>query len=224
MVSSRSPKSKKKAPEEDQRYSAYGTVRATMETALQWARQLEKRTAAGDSIEDIFKKPGKELGKEKRRLDKRKKYLLDKFIFPAMANLTIFTEYTAKSPYLERLFKDELKELFLGVSTKNENKRCIFDRFIVAASRITRTIEKEDGNITNIPAPATDHKLILCDIMQESILYAVLVTGKSRFHYERFLDETLMPDMHRAIAWTRQFAYETYNNLDFDKERRPPQF
>jgi hypothetical protein len=60
--------------------------------------------------------------------------------------------------------------------------------------------------------------------MQDAILYAMLSIGKRTFHHNDFLNETLFPDMRRALAWTSQAAYAPRERPEFDEERRPPLF
>jgi hypothetical protein len=52
--------------------------------------------------------------KRKRYLDKEKVLLLNKHIFPAMANLLFFFYYVSRYPELREVFDDDIEEL-LGV-------------------------------------------------------------------------------------------------------------
>ena len=54
----------------------------------------------------------------KRNLDRRKRYILDKYIFESMANLIFFFEYLKKHPDLRDVFEDDIKELFGYIRVK----------------------------------------------------------------------------------------------------------
>jgi len=167
-----------------------------------------------------------ELKTEKRNLDRRKVDVLNKHIFPSMANLTIFLEYMAESyrkgggGYINKIFEEDLEALFFAKSTVDKSKQgtSIFRRFINAICTFdinTSHIETKDTKTR----PIGNFRLILCDIMQESINERLVGTGQFIFD-GLFINETLGPDMGRARAWTRMLAREAYMDLKFDKERR----
>jgi len=56
--------------------------------------------------------PSKAQEKKSRALDRRKVYLLDKYIFPGMADLVFFIQTVNADPRLQELFEDDLKDLF----------------------------------------------------------------------------------------------------------------
>ena len=63
--------------------------------------------------EEQRNKAQQELNKiNKRNLDRKKVYILNKHIFPSMANLILFFEYLAKDSGLKEMFEDDVKELF----------------------------------------------------------------------------------------------------------------
>jgi hypothetical protein len=81
--------------------------------------------------------------KEGRNLDRMKVHVLDKFIFPSMANLTVFLEYIAKNEELQATFDDDLKELFFGKGTGKSDATIVFQRFI--QSTITWNWKKKEN-------------------------------------------------------------------------------
>lgn len=141
-----------------------------------------------------------------------------------MANLTVLLENMVNHPHINDMFEEDVKALFFAKASPdvNENDKEIFDRFIEAATKVSRKKENDDGTFSPIPPP--DYAIILCEIMQNSILWTMLSQGIRIFHHEQFLDEILLPDMRRALAWTSQAAYAPRHSLKFDEKRRPPQF
>jgi hypothetical protein len=219
----RSPKKAKKHQELNTCYSPESSLDEFLQRALLWSKKIEaKNVDGGLTVEQTIKKQDKESKKEKRRLDKRKVAILDNFIFPSMANLTVFVECIAKSPYLNHMFEDDLRNLFLAYSFKvgedgKRDVRPIFKRFIKA---ICMTITKD-----NKPVAGLDLRLVLCDIMQELIFWAMTNIGRHRFHDSNFTNLTLGPDMNRALAWTNEFSFHArYSPVQMIPSSRPPQF
>jgi hypothetical protein len=97
--------------------------------------------------------------------------------------------------------------------------RSIFGRFIAASCIPTKRTKG------TIPA---DLRLILCDIIQYSVLEAMKELGQYKF-IEKFSDsefatKTLIFDIDRAHAWTTMLSSEAWNGLHIDKETRPALF
>jgi hypothetical protein len=49
----------------------------------------------------------------------------------------------------------------------------------------------------------------------------MLSHGIRLFHSEDFVDETLLPDMRRALVWASQAAYAPRQRLELDEKKRP---
>jgi hypothetical protein len=189
------------------------------------AEELEKQSA-GATIEQVLKGQSKDSKREKRRLDRRKMDVLNKHIFPSMANLILLVEYMAKNRYVNEMFED-LKALFLSTSSKVEkdkhkNTDWIFQRFIFNATMTTILGKNEDGVEDNIPLQ--DYRLILCDIMQQAVYRGMLAIGPHRFHHPQSAEKILMTDMERAFVWTQEISNEPRRHLHLQNDTRPPQF
>jgi hypothetical protein len=234
-------------------YAPDKTIVRFMTDTLRFSKKMEKlgmKISAGSrrslndaSVADIERY--KNLRYEKRKLDRRKIDVLNKHIFPSMANLTVFLEYIAESyrigcgGYVNKIFEEDLEALFFAKSTVDKSKSgaYIFRRFIdaictfdinilyteTAYTKATYT-ETEDTTTKAKTRPIGSFRLMLCDIMQESINKRLVAAGPFRFNDGLFIDKTLGPDMDRARAWTRMLAQEAYEDLKFDKERRPALF
>ena len=192
-----------------------------MKDALRWAKKLEAKSAAeGLTIKQAIKK--QESNKEKRGLDKRKVGVLDNHIFPSFANLIMFVEYIAKSPYLRHMFEDDLRALFLTYSFKvgEDGKPDVQPMFKRLIKAICITTTNDDKPVVDL-----DLRLVLCDIMQELIFFAMTNIGRHRFHDSNFTNLTLGPDMNRALAWTNEFSFHArYQPVQIIRSNRPPQF
>jgi hypothetical protein len=219
---------KKKHRKSNVSYSPARTVVEFMTDALQLSKETEelgkKISAAGGMKEatgtDIDRHS--KLVARKRTLDKRKVDLLNNHIFPSMANLIVLLEGVMGNAYLAKVFREDLQALFFAKSTTNKNMRnaYVFWRFAnaVCSFNMNKT-DLETGK------PFERFRLILCDIMQESINDLILTQRHFIFNDEGlFVDKTLSPDMERARAWTRMLCREAYGDLKFDKDRRPALF
>lgn len=161
------------------------------------------------------------LKAEKTKLNRRKVHLLNKHMFPAMANLTVLLESMVDNDYLAKVFREDIQALFFAKSTTNKNMRNAYIFWRFANAICSFNINKVDGETEK---PVDRFKLILCDIMQESICDEMKRIGPFIFNDNLFARETLYPDMERLRAWTRMLAREVYDDLKFDKDSRPALF
>ncbi len=72
-----------------------------------------------------------------------------------------------------------------------------------------------------------DFRIILCDIMQESVYQAMADIAPLKFPYDDdrlFLGKTLYADIDRAFSWTHMHADKAREHVVVDEKRRPPQF
>jgi hypothetical protein len=200
--------------------------------------------AAGKGDNKVTKE---ELDRERRRLNRRKVEVLNKHIFPAMANLTVFLEYMNYSPYIQNTFESDLKGLFFAKSASNtateENKEeTIFGRFIKACGVSTRRkqrIKKEDAlskglrytRFESVPEkergglePIQDFRLVLWEIMMKKIWDMLPAVGEYKFKNDAFLNNILYADFGRAFSSISLLAQDAKERLEFDEERRPALF
>jgi len=158
------------------------------------------------------------LKKMKASLNKRKVDVLNKHIFPAMANLTVLVEAMQEESYIRGKFENDVRQLFLTKSSKRgKDNKSIFERFIAASCTLTvsedhRTKEKE-----KILAP--DWRLLLLDIMQRTIYRKMDVIAKLKFDSPDSRDE-LLAEMKTATRRTGEFAHKAKMKEMTDGARR----
>ena len=206
------------------------------------AEKMQKEIGAGgtSTAQQSIIKPQEEAWKmDKKNLNKRKVGLLDDCIFPSMANLTILLEAMAESPFIEHIFAEDFKSLFFAkskaISVKSKvpeerykASRSIFTRFVNACCKLT--IGKSDNAGRRGYVPLDESRVILCDMMLESVYNAlseIEVIGIGRFDFPSditFLRRTLYPDLDRIRAWTQLFAWEASKELIVDEDGRPALF
>ena len=148
--------------------------------------------------------------------------VLDKDIFPSMANLTVFLEYALVSPYLHKTFDRNIRELFFAKSKidKQIDKSTIFERFIDACCW-SMTVSEEGGG-TRTPLPG--YRFILMEMMMLKIWQMIPAIGEYKFKTHEFLNNVLYADFGRAVSWMIEFAHEPHGRLDFNEKRRPALF
>ena len=132
-------------------------------------------------------------------LRKLKVRILDKFVFPAMANLFYFFNEISKHPELQESFDDDIKDL-LGVrryNPKNDNYGFIFSNLIASILKIKLLGEHLESD---------DFRLRLIQILQNIIFLGIEQSLpdilKERRSYNRMLQ-----DMEGSLGWTLMLAY-----------------
>lgn len=200
----------KKAKKLNMSYAPDKVIVSFMTDTLRLGKKMEKlgtKISAGgrhslNDASDADIERYKKLRVEKRNLDKRKVDVLDKHIFPSMANLTVFLEYIAESyrigcgGYINKIFEENLEALFFAKSSVDKSKSgaYVFRRFIdaictfdinilytqTAYTRATYT-ETKDTTTKAKARPIGSFRLALCDIMQESINKRMVGTGQFIF-------------------------------------------
>lgn len=133
---------------------------------------------------------------ERKNLNRKKTYILNKIIFPAMANLTVFLEYIAKNHELQTVFYDDLKDLFFGMLDNNpRGKIPVFRRFILSA--VTWNYKKEKGQ--------NNFRVELLHIMQR-VIYDQLI-NIAMYELSPNVSSILIEnDLGRAYTWTELLA------------------
>jgi hypothetical protein len=184
-------------------------------------RALEGKIAAGTiTDEEQIKKERDNLRKRKTKLNRDKVHVLNKHIFPGMANLTVLLESMIGNIYIAKIFREDVQALFFAKSTVNKNMKNAYVFWRFANAVCSFDINKWDSKTQK---PFNRFKLILCDIMQERVNDSIFRTGLFIFDDEMY-GKILGPDMQRARAWTRMLARESYEDLKFDRDRRPALF
>ena len=180
----------------------------------------DKKNAEGNisekAWESIFKEEMK-LNKNKRKLDRRKVYILDKHIFPSLANLVIFFDYLEKNPELRKLFEGDVKELlgFIGQYAKYE------DNII---TRLLQSILKWDTN-----SDPNNFRLELISSIQ-NVLYRKIIdlTLTDKNPGDSITSGIVGPDVGRALLFARMFSsryvYSLKKKVQAKEPNRPINF
>lgn len=185
----------KNAQTEKQCYKPSDTLVSYLEERLQYEKKRKQIVMGGKR--DL----SEQEEQEGRNLDRRKVYVLNKYIFPSMANLTVFLEYIAKSEDLQTLFEHDLKELFFGKPDENSDSIIVFQRFIQSA--ITWNWKK-NGN-------ANDFRLALIYCL-EHILFQYLTSIGLYLLDPTIANSVVSQDLSRVLMWTKLLA----RNVDAD--------
>lgn len=195
-------------------YSTAERLKSFMDDLLLLESEKERRQrkiVASERLPESEIKGENEYRQRRRALDKRKSEILSEFIFPSMANLTVFFEHAA-DPRLRKIFDKDIQALFFGASQEDVNHEFVFDRFI----RAVLTVDSD--------APSDDFRLALIDMTQHEIYNRVTAMGSGKLSSDFLLNSVLYPDMSRAVGWTNSFAIQAHQNISFDKDRRPVLF
>jgi len=136
--------------------------------------------------------------------------ILNKYIFPAMANLTVLLEQMREHLYIREIFEDDVKELFLQTSS-NKPGWPIFHRFVeVCVCKRERGKHPDSKDLEGL---APDFRAMLGEYMQRAVyeMMKEMIPRKSEDAY--FLQEIMGSDMARPIVWSKYFAAEARRKL-----------
>jgi hypothetical protein len=172
----------------DQCYIHSDSLKQYLEKKLQFEKKRNEIVMGGKR--DLSEKEEK----EGRGLDRMKVHILNKTIFPSMANLTVFLEYIAKNEELQTVFADDLKELFFGKANQKD-AIIVFQRFIQAA--ITWNWKKKEN--TN------DFRLALISCL-EYILFQYLTSIGLYLLDPTIVNSVVAQDLSRVLMWTKLLA------------------
>jgi hypothetical protein len=174
--------------------------------------ELSKRINAGG----MTKKQSKEaeatktkLEAEKNNIDTEKVRVLNVIIFPAMANLTVLLEQMREYPYIQDIFEDDVKELFMQASSKKPGRR-IFHRFVEACVCKWERGKQPEGSAALGP----DFRTILGEYMQRAVFEMMKEMMSVKFEDMYFREQIIVDDMTRPIVWSKYFAAEANRKLD----------
>jgi hypothetical protein len=193
-------------------YSADRPVVTVMTDLLQYMSDKENRRIVNKN--------------RKRYLDKEKVKILDRYIFPSMANLTFFFKSISRYPQLKEIFDNDIKDL-LGVNRVNpqqNNYGFIFSQLVRSILLIEEeapseeVADKEDFPLQYQLARTdiNDFRLRLNHVLQDIIrIKAVDIdlaeVPKAEKHF-------IEDDFNRARLWTRIIARRTTQTTDENEE------
>lgn len=149
----------------------------------------------------------------------RKIRVLEKVIFPSMANLVVFFE-ELKDPQLRNDFEDDIKELFGYIGNYQLEKgksgyQNIMVRFM--ESLLFLDIDKKDYS--------DDFRLGLIGDIQNILYYKIrylaikeFVEGKKPAEADTEICDIINSHMRQAYAWARMYHHK-YENTQFEKDK-----
>jgi hypothetical protein len=175
----------KKRKLETKNYGCHADVRRLMQEMLQYNKNISEWEMA----------PNK---KHKRYLDKEKVLLLNKYIFPAMANLLFFFYYVSRYPELREVFDDDIEEL-LGI--RRDNTKHTYGFIFTALIQSILLIGLNNTAETHVK----DFRLRLIQILQESIWAKVDLALHTIFKNPS-AQQAVANDFNRVWGWTRMLA------------------
>jgi hypothetical protein len=149
----------------------------------------------------------------KRYLDKQKVIMLNKYIFPSMANIVFFFRYISRYPEIKRVFENDIKDL-LGVRRENPQE----GNYGFIFSDLLCSILMPGLGYYNDEKRDKDFRLRLNQIMQETV-----ITKAGLYLTEMFrnisMQHMVKDDFSRTEAWTEMIAY---NAGQIAEDNKPP--
>lgn len=137
----------------------------------------------------------------KRFLDKEKVAVLDKYIFPSMANLRFFFKSIAAYPQLREVFEDDIKDL-LGIRRNNPQP----DNYGFIIFNLLHSILLTGEGVCNEKRRHNkDFRLRLNQLLQETVRAKVDASLTDVFNNES-AQRTVADDFNRVWGWTRMLA------------------
>jgi hypothetical protein len=204
-------------------YYPHEAVTAYLEKELLLAKRRMNLIPAGE------KKTVNEAEEINRRyLDKQKNDVLNGYIFPSMANIVTFLEYSRKEE-LKGKFDEDVKQLLFGISGPKESPRSVYERFMWAT--VSWSPEKEDFEEYSRNRSGTERldKITLTDFHLDLFYSAykmirdIMMTGtRYIIDDDSFSQNVVIPDLARLELWTRLLAKDA--GIDFNHKNRPVLF
>ena len=170
-------------------------------------------------LNELFKeKMRSRFSKKEKKFDndvrQRKKRMLEKIIFPSMANLVVFFEYLKDNLELRNDFEDDIKELFGYIGDYQFEKgkhgyQNVMVRFM--ESLLFLDLDKKDYS--------DDFRLGLIGDIQ-GVLYGNIhyLANKEFSKTDQAVYEIIKSHMGQALAWARMYHHK-YENIQFKKDK-----
>jgi hypothetical protein len=149
-------------------------------------------------------KRGEELSEKDERRERNlrtdKTRMLDKIIFPSMANLTYFLDSISKHPNLQSIFEDDLKDLF-GIKRNNPDAQ---NRGFMFGKLMTGIMSWDPLAIDPKVKDKRNFRLILLRILQRAIFDLTMQLAIEEF--PTGTAKIISEDIARAVAWIDFYA------------------
>jgi hypothetical protein len=137
----------------------------------------------------------------KRYIDTEKVELLDKYIFPSMANVVFFFRFISRYPQLKKIFDNDVRDL-LGVRRENPHD----NNYGFIFSALVRSIVSTGlGFISEKEIRSKDFRLRLNQILQENV-WAKVGLSVTEVFKNPAAQQVVADDFNRAWAWVRMLA------------------
>lgn len=148
--------------------------------------------------------------KLENNVKQNKKRLLEKVIFPSMANIVVFFEALEKHPEIRESFENDIKELF-GFMKGNKDNQSIYNNNIwmrFVNSVLTWDEENDKNNF----------RLELISELQQIIVNRV--TSLSIVKLGEYATVNLVQnDIIRAMVWTKMLA-SSYLDTEWERDQK----
>jgi len=181
-------------------YMPKHSLASFMRTRLELIEQEEK---AKELDRPMYREYRKKITKSNRM----KVHILDKVIFPSIANLVYFLETVAVNPDLRDLFNEDLGDLLdsgkntpiqiqsnIGTKVGIDIRETMFTRFIAASLML---------NQKNLEGESTNFRIKLVQDLQGIIYGKIMEILLTEYGYSNFnqLRESVLDDIRRALGW-----------------------
>jgi len=165
-----------------------------------------------ENLRDSGGKPSMEFDKRVNTNTRMKTHILDKIIFPSMANLMCFFFAIAKNYQLRLLFDDDIKEL-LGIKRNEPNSTsyAFMFEYLIHTMLIWGLNESQipDYHIENDKVKDNDKKnfrIRLIHILQSIADTNIQFLNHHYLPYSMYSSDLIRQDIRRALAWTGMLA------------------
>jgi len=194
-------------------YRPHPRVESYLRRKLSFERRRTELTRAGKTLP--------QEDKQRRSLDTEKVDILNNYIFPSMANVVKFLEYSQEDE-LREVFEDDIKDLFFGKShLKQGNPSPIFQRFLQASTswKPQRGERRRSSVLNRTPLHQTvkliDFRLGLLDYLYYVLgLTAIFNAPKYVFDDKNYVS-IVKQDFARLGVWIRLLT-KNADVQDFD--------
>jgi hypothetical protein len=160
---------------------------------------LKRAKKTGIASEDYHKKIASNSSYNSR--------ILDKIIFPAMANLTFFFKAVASHPELKERYDDNIKDL-LGIRRNNPSDTAYAFMFESLISNILWVLSRSHKN------DSEDFTLKLNHILQQIVWAKFSQRLEDTFGYNMTVHRTVTSDFDRVEGWTSMAASNVKDEYD----------
>jgi hypothetical protein len=192
------------------------TPERTLKNYLEQRLQIERTEDNNDDAASA------NLTKKIKEMNRMKVYVLNKIIFPSMANVVYFLETVSENPELQKVFDDDLKELF-GIRYPAQLKNKSYSPII---RRLTEAMINWREDTDETPYERRKHRnnnfrLALIAVMQHVIFQRIVLLSMDEVGGD-MANFVVKNDVGRAWNWAQLLARSV--EWDAGQPHRPTNF